>query len=400
MDFIDKKNCIKCKKQNVKPIKTSPTPLPIQRVLDACIFEVTGVDFAGPIFLKGRQKGWICLYTCAVYRAVHLELVTSLSTNEFLGTFRRFIARRGRPSIMYSDNGTNFIGADNAFSELNWNIISEYSAAERIDWRFNPPTAAWWGGWWERLIGVIKGILRRVLGKACLTYEEMVTVLCDCEITINSRPLTYVSEDINDLKPLTPFLFLREIRDNEIPDLDFINSVDLNARLRYKQRIMEQLRTRFRKEYLSQLIMKSDKPEPRTLREGDIVLIGDDSKKRFDWPMARIEKLIMGRDNTPRVALLKAKNDVLKRPIQRIYPLEINAENNNDLFDDGKDFREKMSEREFLSEIKNSSVSKTRNVDGGTVKNCQNDEVIQSDKKTRSGRIVMKPDRLMYKCNK
>lgn len=137
------RECIICRQQILKAIQTALAPLPSRRVRDACIFKVTGVNFAGPIFLKGRIKGWICLYTCAVYRAVHLELVTSLSTNEFLSTLRRFIARRGRPNIIYSDNGTNFVGADNVFSRLDWDAISKVSSAKRIDCRFNPPTAAW-----------------------------------------------------------------------------------------------------------------------------------------------------------------------------------------------------------------------------------------------------------------
>jgi hypothetical protein len=99
---------------------------------------------------------------------------------------------------VYSDNGTNFVGIDNAFAHLDWEKISKHCAIEQIDWRFNPPTAAWWGGWWERLIRLLKQLLHKTLGKASLTYEELETVLCDCESVINSRPLTYVSEDIKD----------------------------------------------------------------------------------------------------------------------------------------------------------------------------------------------------------
>ena len=135
--------CVVCKKQNVKGMQVDPAPLPIHRIKDASVFEVTGVDYAGPVYLRGQQKAWICLYTCAVYRAIHLELVTSLSTMEFLASLRRFIGRRGRPSIIYSDNGSNFVGVDNAFERLNWDVIAKYSSAQRIDWRFNPPTASW-----------------------------------------------------------------------------------------------------------------------------------------------------------------------------------------------------------------------------------------------------------------
>ena len=108
------------------------------------------------------------------------------------------MARRGRPAIIYSDNGTKFMATDRAFRQLDWEIIKT-NAIERINWRFNPPTAAWWGGWWERLIRLLKQLLKKTLGRASLTYEELETVLCDCEALINSRPLTYVSEDVADL---------------------------------------------------------------------------------------------------------------------------------------------------------------------------------------------------------
>lgn len=138
--------CTVCMKQNVQRLNAEPAVLPAQRVRDASVFEIIGVDLAGSIFLKGGQKGWICLYTCAVYRAVHLELVTSLSTIEFLNNFKRFVARRGRPNLVYSDNGTNFLGTDNAFKDLNWDVITSYSNAKQIDWRFNPPTRRPRGG--------------------------------------------------------------------------------------------------------------------------------------------------------------------------------------------------------------------------------------------------------------
>ncbi|KAK2577724.1 hypothetical protein KPH14_000720 [Odynerus spinipes] len=115
-------------------MKADPVPLPIHRVKNPAVLKVTGADFTGSIFLRGQRKGWICLYTCAVYRAGHLKLLTLMSTKTFLDSLRRFIGRRSRPSIIFSDNGTNFISADNAFEKLNWDVISKYSSAERIDW--------------------------------------------------------------------------------------------------------------------------------------------------------------------------------------------------------------------------------------------------------------------------
>ena len=140
---IDK--CVVCKRFDVKCVKADPPSLPVDRVKDASVFEITGIGYAGSVFLREKQKGLIYLFTCAIYRAVHLEILTS----EFLGCLRRFIVRRGKPKIVYSDNGKKFVGANNAFDKLNWDVISKYSSAKQIDWRFNPPSAAWWGVWWE-----------------------------------------------------------------------------------------------------------------------------------------------------------------------------------------------------------------------------------------------------------
>ncbi|GFW64449.1 integrase catalytic domain-containing protein [Trichonephila clavipes] len=104
---------------------------------------------------------------------------------------RRFIARRGRPRIIYCDNGTNFRSAFNDLAKLDWHKISRETSTQKIVWKFIPPTAAWWGGWWERLVRIIKELLRRSLGKSILSYEELSTVICECEFLINSRPLTY-----------------------------------------------------------------------------------------------------------------------------------------------------------------------------------------------------------------
>ncbi|GFS99104.1 putative RNA-directed DNA polymerase from transposon X-element [Trichonephila clavipes] len=209
-------NCVKCKRYNTEPVKSESVYLPADRVRDAGVFEVIGIDLAGPLFLKNGEKVWVVLYTCAVYRAVHLELVTALSTNNFLLSLRRFIARRGRHSVVYTDNGTNFRGAVWEFKNLDWIKIEWETEIQCIKWKFNPPTAAWW----ERLIRVLKDLLKRTLGNAVLMYEELLTILCDCESIVNSRPLTYVSEDSDDLIPLTPAMFMMSNASLDVTDLD------------------------------------------------------------------------------------------------------------------------------------------------------------------------------------
>ncbi|GFX05368.1 integrase catalytic domain-containing protein [Trichonephila clavipes] len=149
-------NCIFCKRFKVKSLSSEPTPLPPDRVTDCAPFEIVGIDLVGPLFLKDGRKVWITLFTCAVYRAIHLELVNSLTSDAFLLALRCFIARRGRPRTIYCDNGTNFRGAFNDLSKLNWSKIVEETRTPKILWKFIPPTAAWWGGWWERLVRTVK----------------------------------------------------------------------------------------------------------------------------------------------------------------------------------------------------------------------------------------------------
>lgn len=99
----------------------------------------------------------------------------------------------------------------------------------------------------------VKELLQEVLGRACLMFEDLTTTLYDCEATINPRPITYLSEDPVELVPLTPAMFLQDIREVGVPDLDNIESNQLTKRRRYRQKLQEDLRCRFRSEYLEQL---------------------------------------------------------------------------------------------------------------------------------------------------
>ncbi|GFW05582.1 integrase catalytic domain-containing protein [Trichonephila clavipes] len=197
--------------------------LPQDRVRDADVFEIIGLDLAGPLILKNGEKNWILILTCAVYRAIHLELLTSVSTESFLLGLRSFIARRGRPSVIYSDNGTNSKGAYLLYQKGNLEKLKNVEEINPISWKFIPPQAPWWRGFGERLIGLVKRTLRRTLGKTSLNHKEMYTVLCDCESLINSRPLTYVTDDVEDLELLTPAIFLQDIREVGVPELDQID---------------------------------------------------------------------------------------------------------------------------------------------------------------------------------
>ncbi|GBM93723.1 hypothetical protein AVEN_6897-1 [Araneus ventricosus] len=176
------------------------------------------------------------------------------------------------------------------------------------------------------MICIIKQLLRKVLGGACVTYEEMVTLLCECESVVNGHPLTYLYDDPNELRTIKPSNFTQDIKGNETVDLDIIGAKHLRKRIRYLQNLRCQLRQRFQKEYLAELIRNPKLPSKRhNLSPGDVVLVGSDYTKRLNWPLGRVIELFQGKDNIERVAKLRVANGEIIRPIQRIYLLEMSS---------------------------------------------------------------------------
>ncbi|CAG7818098.1 unnamed protein product [Allacma fusca] len=177
----------------------------------------------GPYLIKNfsgnkatKIKVWICLFTCFTSRAIHLELVSSMSYEGFLLALRRFMSRRGRPSDMYSDNGLNFVGADNCLQSTNRTLQELQQAQDgilpgldltTIRWHFNPPRAPHQGGVWESCVKLIKHYLKRILDQDSYNWEELDTILVFTEALVNSRPLTPLTEDPEDLDVLTPAHF-------------------------------------------------------------------------------------------------------------------------------------------------------------------------------------------------
>ncbi|GFS74291.1 integrase catalytic domain-containing protein [Trichonephila clavipes] len=169
---------------------------------------------------------------------------------------------------------------------------------------------------------------KRTLGRSVLKYDELYTVLCDCESIINCRLLTYVSENPEELIPLTPSMFLISNKNSNIEDIEELNSNSLNKRIKYRSKLLKDLRERFRNEYLSQLIQKHNEKESRDPHIGEVVLFGDDNKKRLFWALVKIIELIPGRDGKIQTVRLKTQHGKILRPIQRIYPLEIRSNEN------------------------------------------------------------------------
>ncbi|UYV80141.1 hypothetical protein LAZ67_18001817 [Cordylochernes scorpioides] len=304
--------CPRCRRFETKRVDVPEASLPQHRVRDVVVFEVTGIDLGEPLYLEDGRKVWFVIFTCGVYRAVHLELVTSLSTEALVGAVERFVARRGCPAVIYSDNGTKLVGLWNELYRVNFGV----------KWKLNPPAAPWWGGWIEIIVGLTKKLLRRLLGKRVVNYEEMVTILENCERVINARPLTYIAEDNDDFVPLTPEMFLREPRTEGEIDL---NEFRCNFGKSYekRKRLLKEFRKRFRSEYLGLLVHHDNRKKQRQLKVGDIVLVEVENRKQINWPMGKITKVFPGTNNVRRLVEVKTKYGFMKRAVQRLFPLEV-----------------------------------------------------------------------------
>jgi hypothetical protein len=381
------RKCVRCKRYSSQKLTCNPAPLPLHRIETVAAFQTTGVDLAGPLVLKGGKKAWIVIYTCAVYRAVYLDWVDAISSDEFLDSLERFTNTVGRPSTICSDNGTNFVGANNLIKKLDWKKLQEKFHVKQIKWRFNPPTAAWWGGFWERLVRTVKDLLRKILGPAKLTTKELTSCLASVSYVINNGPLTTLNEDKEDLNPLTPFMFMRDLPIGGLPKRDSITQKDLKSAYKKIQSLKGVLKDRFEKEYLSQLIQKRSAKCTPPPKVGQLVLIGADNKKRTLWPLGRILELIPGKDGNIRVAKVKTKTGILLRPLPRLYPLEVPCEEvpiSAEVKDYAKELNQNGGPDQELEEEEDSESEMTLN---------QLREEVEPVVTTRSGRNVKKPQR-------
>ncbi len=334
------RKCVICHRFKSKTSTQLMGSLPLDRISVARPFLKVGIDFGGPILIKQSRlrstvttKAYIALFVCMVTKAIHLELVSSLSSESFLHTLKRFIARRGCPITIYSDNATNFQGANNVLKEIylffksqnNLNTISDFLANQKIEWKFIPPLSPHWGGLWEAGIKSTKFHLKRVVGNLTLSFEEMITVLAQIEAILNSRPLCSVSSDPSDLECLTPGHFLIGQPLTSYPEKDISNIPE--NRLSFWQlcsRIKQNFWDRWSREYLSRL---QARPKwcstQQNLKKDMVVLVKEDNLSPLKWALGRILETLPGSDTKVRMVKIRTKEGVFMRPITKICQLPL-----------------------------------------------------------------------------
>lgn len=324
--------CLNCFRQKHETGNQLMGELPQSRLTPARPFKRSGVEYAGPFKIKARggrckiiEKGYIAVFVCLVTKAVHLEVVSSLSSESFIHAFVRFIGRRGHCSLLMSDHGTNFIGADRELrgyirSWAKTTALNEIASMGTV-WQFISPAAPHQGGLWEAAVKAMKHHIRRVTTDQIFTFEGWSTLAVQIESILNSRPLTAISDDPHDISALTPGHFL--IGEPLVqPLLKDVEHTTINNRklLDAIQRLNQSFWRRWSDEYIVGLHKRSKWPHTQpNAKVGQLVLVKNELSPPASWPLARITKLLPGSDGLVRnVEVILGKNSKLVRPIQKL----------------------------------------------------------------------------------
>jgi hypothetical protein len=333
------RECMECKRRFTgKPGVQQMAPLPKLRLeLTMKPFTNCAVDFAGPYLTKQgrgktRMKRYLCLFICLQTQCCQLEMAWSLETDGLLQALTRMVARRGWPRTMLSDNGTNFVGGHNEIRELVAQIdrdkVNSKTSNKGLQWHWNPPVSPHFGGVFERMIQSAKRAIQGILSNAEVSDEELQTVIVGVESLMNSRPLTHVSGDPNDMPVLTPNHFLiGQIGGDVAPESVDYTSFSPRKRWRRVQELIRQTWDRWMREYITSLGSRSKwfiKKE--NVKEGDMVLVIEPGTPRRQWRLGKIERVHPGADGSVRVVDVKVGDKIYRRSIGRVSPLEFQTD--------------------------------------------------------------------------
>lgn len=317
--------CMVCFRFRANTAKQLMGSLPADRVNASRPFQKVGMDFAGPILVKQSRarsvltsKGYIIVYVCFTTKAIHLELVSDLTTDTFLASFKRFVSRRNVPSEVYCDNAATYKSASKQLTEL-YNLqmskahqsqVQGTASQMGINFHFIPAYSPVFGGLWEAAVKSVKYHLKRVLGSHVFSYEQLYTVLTQIESVLNSRPLTPLSSDVNDTSYLTPGHFLTGATMNSIPERDVSKTPENRLHFWSKCTAIKQSFWRqWAKHYLNILQNRPKwKDSHPNVKIGDLVILKEIEQAPMCWPMARVIQVFPGSDGKVRAMEVRKAN--------------------------------------------------------------------------------------------
>lgn len=346
--------CSTCKRMKAKASEQIMAPLPKMRLkMPLVAFSRTGIDYAGPFTTiqgrgRKRTKRYLCLFTCLISRAVHLEIAYSMDTDSFLNAFYRMANRRGLPQEVLTDNGTNFVGGNNELKELVNSLDTEKiqndTAHKGIRWHFNAPLGPHLGGVFETMIKSAKRAINKILGNADVTDEELHSAFTGAENLLNSRPLTYQSANEKDDIPLTPNHFLFGRAGEQFSPGSDVEPFSPKKRWRRVQELVRHFWKRWMQEWLPTLNRRNKwTREKEDIEAGDIVIVISPDTPKGEWPMGRVIEVYPGKDRHVRVAKVQVGGKQYIRPISRLCRLEVGTFDEPQSIKEGENGRKKMT---------------------------------------------------------
>lgn len=334
------RRCVRCFRVKPQRIDQLMGSLPAERVQPNRPFAVTGLDYAGPFLIHNKHprptaliKVYCCVFVCFATKAVHLEAVTDLTSAAFLKCLRRFRARRGKCTIINSDNASTFTGAKKEIENLHSffmnsainDEIKDLCTGLELTWKFIPVQSPHIGGLWESTVKSFKYHLKRVAPNTNFSLEEFITLLCEIEACLNSRPLTPMSEDPSDLTP-GHFLIGEPMNAYLEPDMQEIpfNRLKRHERI---QKMTQQFWQSWQRDYLNTLQLRN---KWRTVKDdvkiGEFVLLIEDNLPPTQWSMGRVVEVSRGSDGYVRVVTIQLPHRQTQRAVQKICPLPMESE--------------------------------------------------------------------------
>ena len=363
------RRCLDCQKATKAPEKQKMAPLPVERLDGDHAWKVTGVDMVGPFDVRktgsrATHKQYIALFTCFSSRAIHLEVVDKMDSDSFINALMRFCARRPGLHKLVSDNGTNFVGAKNIIQKETNQVkeidketrreIQELSAKctnndrkvsskalfeisekarpelleKGLEWEFLPPYASHYAGVWERLVGLVKKHLAKVVPSEIIHHDTFFTLVVEIEGTLNRRPLTAISTDPRDNTALTPEMLIAAgsagvVTADVAPETPMSEGDKLRYRFKRARSYVDAFWKRWRGEYINQLANRQKWTKTKTnLAVGDVVMIVDQSVKRKKWQLGRIVDVDHAQEHVRKVDIRRADGSVITRDRTGVVKLE------------------------------------------------------------------------------
>ena len=323
-----------CKHKHCRPtprLTQQMSSLPPERVEATAPFTHVSMDIAGPILCYHKcdfkkcahpasHKYYLLCLSCFYSRVISIELMSSMETQSILLAYRRFLARRGVPSFLFSDQARSFkqakVEIQKLYSKLDQNKIKEEVARKGTVYKMSLPRAAWCNAMVERSIGLLKRSLRPALGATHFTDISVLhTAILECEAIVNSRPLAPCSSDPLDELPITPAMLVAGRPLQALPDLPEEIEVPPKFEALYKKRkaFVDKFRAAWRKHYFLHLRNTSKwHTQEHRLKENSLVLIhepGEHASKNAPWLVGRVHKIHLSRDGLPREIELQVKHD-------------------------------------------------------------------------------------------